>query len=290
MSSRLRVAVVGLGRRWERYRPALTGRDSLLEVEAVCDPSARRTRRVARDLRCEAAEAAEDLFDRPDLDALLLLLDAPWHGLWSLERACEAGKPVFCAAPVTCDDDHADDLQRKLRERPLPTMTALAGDVLPAVVRLRVLLDKHLGRARVVRITGSVGRHASDERLLVSGAWLSAFHLCAELLDGAPEVVWTAAPAGSGMVNVTLAYPDGRAALVSLSADTGTGWRVAVTAEKGSAAAALPRRLWWKDSRRGTRPCVYPRNRFGRTYCDASPNRSGRAGSRGRRSTTLAAL
>jgi predicted dehydrogenase len=247
MSSRLHVGVIGLGRRWERYRPALTGRDSLLDVGAVCDPSSRQTRRVARDLRCEGAEAAEDLFDRPDLDALLLL-DAPWHGLWSLERACEAGKPVFCAAPVTCDDGHAKDLQRKLQERPLPTMTAMASDVLPAVLRLRVLLDKHLGPARRVRITGNIGRHVTDEKLFDSGAWSSAVHLCSELLEGTPGIVWAACPAGSGMANVTFAYPNGCAALISITVGDGAGWRVAVTAEKGSAVVALPRRLSWKDS------------------------------------------
>jgi predicted dehydrogenase len=218
-----------------------------VEIEAVCDSSSRRTSRIARDLRCEAAEAAEDLLDRPDLDALLLL-DAPWHGLWTLERACEAGKPVFCAAPLTCDDEHADDLQRKLLERPLATMTALTGDVLPAVLRLRVLLDKHLGPARFVRIVGSVGRQVPDERLFHSAAWLSAFHLCGELLEGAPEIAWTAAPPGSGMANVTFAFPAGRAALVSLTVGRGAGWRVGVRAEKGSAVAALPRRLSWKDA------------------------------------------
>jgi predicted dehydrogenase len=217
-----------------------------VDVGAVCDPSSRRTARIARDLRCDIAETAEDLLDRPDLDALLLL-DAPWHGLWTLERACEAGKPVFCAAPLTCDDEHADDLQRKLRERPLLGMTALAGDVLPAVLRVRVLFDKHLGPARLVRVTGSLGKPAPEERRFHTAAWLSAFHLCGELLEGAPETVWSAAPAGSGMANVTFAYPGGRAALVSLTAG-GAGWRIAVQAENGSAVAALPRRLSWKDA------------------------------------------
>jgi predicted dehydrogenase len=247
VSSRLGVAVFGLGRRWERYLPALTGQDSPLEVRAVCDASPRRTNRVARQLRCEAAESTVDLFDRPNFDALLLL-DAPWHGLWPIERACEAGKPVFCAAPLTCYDSHAEGLQEKLRERSLQAMTALAGGSRPAVTRLLVLLDKQLGPARIVCITGSIGSRVTDERLLASGAWLSAFHLCGELLGGTPETVWTAAPAGSGWANVTLAFPNGRAARVSLTAGGEPGWRIAVTAEKGFAIANLPRRLRWKDA------------------------------------------
>ena len=50
------------------------------------------------------------------------------------------------------------------------------------------------------------------------------------------------------MANVTFAYPGGRAALISLTAGDGAGWRIAVQAEKGSAVAALPRRLSWKDA------------------------------------------
>src|SRR5947209_6538868 len=109
MTGRLRVGILGLGRRWQGYRPALTGPASPVEVRAVCNPLARRAFRIARQLRCEADDGAEDLLDRPDLDALLFL-DPAWHGLWPLERACRAGKPVFCAAPPTCDDARTDGL------------------------------------------------------------------------------------------------------------------------------------------------------------------------------------
>jgi predicted dehydrogenase len=247
MTKRLAVGVIGLGRRWERYRPALAEADSPLAVRAVCDPSARRATRVARLFGCETADGVAELLEHPDLEALLLL-DPPWHGLWSLERAGSAGKPVFCAAPLTCDDARADDLGRRLGQESHPVAAALPDEFFPATARLRVLLDKHLGAARLVSCLGQVGRQVSGEAILSSGALLPTLHLCARLFGDAPETVWTAAPSGSGMVNLTLAFSAGRAALVSLSPSRRTGWRVAVTAEQGTAEAVLPRRLRWRDA------------------------------------------
>jgi predicted dehydrogenase len=247
MPNRLRVGVIGLVRRWERYRLALTEPGSPLRVRAIYDPSARRTARVARQLQCEAADGTESLLDHPKIDAVLLL-DSPWHGLWSLERACQAGKPIFCAAPLTCDEGHAHELGQHFHEHSFPVMTAFATGLAPAVGRLRVLLDKHLGPVRTISCIGSIGRHATGETLLASGVLLPALHLCGELLAAAPTTVWAAAPAGSGVVNLTFAFPDGRAALVVLTAGASAGWRIAVTAEKGTAEASLPRRLRWRDA------------------------------------------
>jgi predicted dehydrogenase len=247
MSKRLAVGVIGLGRRWERYRQALAEADSPLSVRAVCDSSARRAGRVARLFGCETADGVADLLEHPDLEALLLL-DPQWHGLWALERAATVGKPVFCAAPLTCDDSRADDLGRRLRQKSHPVAAALPDEFFPATARLRVLLDKHLGAARLVSCLGQVGSQVSGEAILNAGALLPTLHLCARLLGDAPETVWTAAPSGCGMVNLTLAFSAGRAALVSLCPGRHSGWRVAVTAEHGSAEAVLPRRLRWRDA------------------------------------------
>lgn len=247
MTNRPGVGVIGLGRRWNRYRPALAGAESLLAVHAVWDPLARRAGRVAREFGCEAADGVEDLLDRPDLDAVLLL-DPPWHGLWPLQRAVRAKKAVFLAAPLTGDDGHADEIVRLLDGRPQPSMTAFSTEFIPAAVRLRVLLEKHLGPARSVTFLGQVSRQVSGESILQSGALLLALQLCRDLLAGAPHTIWAAAPAGGAVANVTLAFPDGRSAVIVLSGGRGHGRRVEVTAERGSAEAVLPRKLKWRDS------------------------------------------
>src|SRR4051812_21329042 len=135
MVTRLRVGVIGLGRRWAWYRPALAGPRPLLKVRAVCDQVAARAARVARVLGCEAASGPGDLVERPDIDAVLLL-DSQWYGLWPLGRGGGGGKPVFCDPPLTRDDEHADSLRRLLQTHPVPVLMALRPALAPAVQRL----------------------------------------------------------------------------------------------------------------------------------------------------------
>jgi hypothetical protein len=243
MAGRVRVGVIGLGKRWRRYRPALTGANAVMDVRAIWDSSPRRTIREARRLHCEAADGTEELRDRPDLDALLLF-DLPWHRLWTLERAA---KPVFCAAHVT-DDDHLNTVREAVRARSAPVMTALSARLLPTIARLRVLLDKHLGPARTVCCSAGVGGAVSGDRLLTSSALLPALDVCGELLSSSPRSIWTSVPADAGVVNLTLSYPGGHAACITLTAGQRSPWRVTVSADKGRAVALMPRRLQWRDS------------------------------------------
>ncbi len=150
MPPRLRVGIIGLGRRWRRCRPALHDLRNRLTVRAVCDQRPARAEQAAREFRCAAAAGPTDLLDRDDVEAILLL-DAPWFGLWPIEQAARVGKPVFCAVPLSCDDAHADEVVRRVRTARLPVMAAMAPALSPAVTRLRDLLATRLGRLRLVR-------------------------------------------------------------------------------------------------------------------------------------------
>src|SRR5437868_4711800 len=98
MSEPLRVGVIGLRPLWRRrYRPALRALPDRFQVVAVCDPLAGRAERAAKRLGCAAAGPTE-LLERPDIDALLLV-DAPWYGLWPVQLACRLGKPALCCPP-----------------------------------------------------------------------------------------------------------------------------------------------------------------------------------------------
>src|SRR5713101_7354841 len=108
MMPRLRVGVIGLGRRWRRrYRPALDPLRELFEVRALCDQIHHKAICEAKRAGCDAAQGPTDLLERSDVEACLLL-DPQWYGLWPLELACRLGKPVFCATPLEYDNDHAD--------------------------------------------------------------------------------------------------------------------------------------------------------------------------------------
>src|SRR5437588_4919504 len=150
MAKRLRVGIIGLGRRWPRYRQALRGLRKQVAVRALCDQVARAAEEQAGQLGCAAAAGPGDLIERADVDAVLLL-GAQWYGLWPLERACRVGKPVFCAVSLARDEAHADDLCPGVRAARLPVLMALPVADAPATGRLRALLAQHLGPARFVR-------------------------------------------------------------------------------------------------------------------------------------------
>src|SRR5260370_41165099 len=101
--TKLRVGILGLGRRWRRrYRPALHALRDRFVIRSVWDALPVRASRNARQLGCRAAGGVIDLLEGKDSDAILLL-DAAWHGLWPLEAACRFGKPGFCALPLDAD-------------------------------------------------------------------------------------------------------------------------------------------------------------------------------------------
>jgi predicted dehydrogenase len=242
MPDRVCIGVIGLGHRWQHFRPALLASNSPVEIRATCDARARRSARFARELHCEAAESLEELLDRNDVDGIALF-DTAWLGLWPAERAIAKRKPVLCPLRLTLEPAFA-----KLGDDTVPIMAALTASEMPAVRRLRVLMDKHLGPAKVIQCSFRVAGQRPTEMLLQSAILLEALHVCSSLLSGDPEIVSVAAAADCGLVNATFAFSDGRAAIVTLASAARPGWRIAVSSEQGEAEASLPRRLQWRDA------------------------------------------
>ena len=104
---RLRVGVIGLGRRWRRYRPLLSRLREHVEVRVVCDQIKVRAGAKQSDSSAAPAAGPVELLERPDVEAVLLL-DAQWYGLWPLEYACQINKPVLCAGSLAGDESNAD--------------------------------------------------------------------------------------------------------------------------------------------------------------------------------------
>ncbi len=246
MARRLRVGIIGLGRRWRRYGPALLRLGNRFVIRAVCDQVARRAEAEAKALGCAAAAGPADLVERADVDTVLLL-DRQWFSLWPLERACAAGKPVFFAASVADDDAHADALAAQVRDRGLAVFMAHPSLCSPALDLLEALLAERLGPARLVRVEQAVAPRAGAD-LLRASALLPLLARGAAMVGIKPGSVWAAAaPAGLGTV---VLEGEGRAVQVSLriGSAVGASCRVEVVAEKGTAVAALPRRVCWRDA------------------------------------------
>ena len=247
MTGRLRVGIIGLRRRWARYRSALAAPGSPFEIRIAYDASPQLTARARRELRCEVGASVEELLETKELDAFLFF-DSDWRGLWPLERACQSDRPIFCAVPLVCDEKAADEIRRRREQRPPRVMTVLGPRGAPASARLQALIQKHLGQPTTVCCQARLRRQRTGERMLISGTLLSALHLCGQLLQDQPETIWAAVPDKAGMVNVTLGFPGNRAAQVTLTSGGSPVWKVAVTAEKGIADVSLPRRLRWRDT------------------------------------------
>ena len=181
MPLRLRIGIIGLGRRWQRFRPALHELRDRVLVRAVCDQRPIRAEWAARELGCAAAAGPTDLLDRDDVEAALLL-GAQWFGLWPLEQAARLGKPVLCAVPLSTDDAHADDVMRRVREAGLPVMAALAPALSPVFARLRDLLAARLGGPRLVRCDWCGRGAGRPADLPGTRALPSLMHACAGLL------------------------------------------------------------------------------------------------------------
>lgn len=248
---RLRVGVIGLGRRWRRYRPILARLRDHIEVRTVCDQLARRAEIGARRLRCTASAGPVELLERGDVEAALLL-DPQWFGLWPLEHACRAKKPVFCALSPDSDDAHADALHQQIQESGLPVFLALGPVLAPATMHLRELLTHRLGRARLVRADWAVtpARTGPPRDLLQSPAVLPLLAGCAWLMDDVPRSVWTIDGEGGSFVSVIVQFGGDRLAQLTLwTAEAGrTPGRFEVVAEAGTATAELPRHLRWRDN------------------------------------------
>lgn len=245
---RLRVGVIGLGRRWQRYRSLLARLREHVEVRAVYDQVVRRAEIEAEPFSCAAAGGPAELLERPDVEAVLLL-DAQWYGLWPLEHACRVNKPVLCALSPASDAAHADAVCERIQGRGLPVLMALPPLLAPATRHLRELLTHRLGQARLVRADWSMAPHAGGD-LLDNPTVLPLLAACAWLLDDVPRSVWTLDGDRASFVTLMLRFGCDRLAQVNLwtAAAGRTLPRFEVVAEAGTATAALPRQLRWRDA------------------------------------------
>lgn len=248
---RLRVGVIGLGRRWRRYRSLLARLRGHVEVRAVCDQIVRRAEIEARRFSCTAAAGPVELLERPDVEAVLLL-DPQWYGLWPLEHACRMNKPVLCALSPASDVSHADRLHECIQSSGIPVLMALPPLLAPATRYLRELLTQRLGQARLVRADWSAAppREGTEHELLSNPAVLPLLAACAWLLDDVPRGIWAIDGESASFVTLVLRFGRDRLAQVNLwtAAAGRTPPRLELVAEAGTAVAELPRQLRWRDA------------------------------------------
>ena len=208
------------------------------------------------------------------------MLTPQWFGLFPVEVACEARKPVYCALTPARDPEDLIHVAESIRAAGIPFMPELARRFYPATIRLRELLATKLGAPRLIlghtRLFGfdRYGSPGPSSQLtpmpltIDPGSYLLDW--CRHVFQGEPtRIVGQAAvagpgaspePSGADFATFTLAFADQRAAQIEISRYHRSLWGDAarvlpapgfqVFAEKGAAWLEMPDRIQWSDSER----------------------------------------
>jgi predicted dehydrogenase len=249
----LGVGVIGLGRHWRRYQPALQALPHHFAVRALCDQVPRRAAKEAEQLGCTAAVGPTELLEHPQVD-VLLLLDAQWFRLWPIELACRLGKPVFSCASWEIDDCHADALYQQVRARRLPLLFEMAPRLAPATERLQRLLDSQLGPARLVLCEcvqplpdSRKAAPGPEPAFLLGPEGIAVVDWCSCLIGVEPVRVLAFAAEAAGFAGVFLEGSAGSAIHISRRCVPAARpvLRLRIVAERGSAVIRYPYRVSW---------------------------------------------
>ena len=185
---KLRVGLVGLGNVWEnRHRPALRALSDRFEVRAVCEPVAHRAELAAKDFGAAAVDGYRALAEREDVDAVMVL-SSQWFGPLPILAACDAGKAVYCAAPLDFQPDQAAQIKERVERSGVAFVAEFARRHAPATLRLKELIATRLGNPRLIfchqRIpTPAAGAKSSPKQVR------PAMHEMVELVDWCRYVV-----------------------------------------------------------------------------------------------------
>ncbi len=147
---KLRVGVVGLGDDWEsRYRLALRSLADRFEVRAVCAEVACRAEQAAAEFGAIPVDGYRALLARTDVDAVLML-SSQLYGSLPILAACDAGKAIYCGAPLDLDPQRAREIKDRVDASGVAFMAEFPRRHAPATLRLKELIATRLGEPRLL--------------------------------------------------------------------------------------------------------------------------------------------
>ena len=140
----IRVGIVGLkpGESWAAmaHVPALRALGKDFTVAGVANSTLDSSRAAAAALDIpHAFDGAADLIASPDIDAVTVTITVPQH-VDVVRAALEAGKHVYCEAPLGRDLAEAEEMAALARAAPGVAVVGLQARVAPAVLHLRDLV------------------------------------------------------------------------------------------------------------------------------------------------------
>jgi UDP-2-acetamido-3-amino-2,3-dideoxy-glucuronate N-acetyltransferase len=200
MSKKISVAVLGSGM-WGRNHVRVWSEIGVLK--AVCDSDAERLREMQSQFSgVDVHQQAEEIFSRPDIQAVVIATPAPTHYTLAL-AAMRAGKDVLVEKPMALTSDEG---KRLLQESEKLNRILMVGHVLeyhPAITRLRELVNEGaLGRVQYIYSNRlNLGRIRTEENAL----WSFAPHDVAIILRLVGKMPQQISCHGAGYLNREIA-------------------------------------------------------------------------------------
>jgi predicted dehydrogenase len=140
----------------ESCREAVQQAANRLVVRAVYDVVPAKAEQVAKERAAAIAPSLTNLFERSDVDAVIVL-ETAWQDWYALDLACRFHKPTLLFGPWKNDVPRLEQAHRSARDAGVLLMAAFPRRHAPSTIRLRELLATKLGppRSIAVKIAGT---------------------------------------------------------------------------------------------------------------------------------------
>ncbi|MCW2308899.1 Gfo/Idh/MocA family protein [Rhodobium gokarnense] len=156
---KIRVGIIGLkpGSSWAgvAHVPSLQALADDFVIAGVANSTLDSSKAAAAAIGIPNAFAsADDLIASPEIDAVTVTITVPQH-LAVVKAALEAGKHVYCEAPLGNGLEEAEEMAALARDKGLVAVVGLQARVAPEVFHLRKLLDDgYVGRVLSSSLSG----------------------------------------------------------------------------------------------------------------------------------------
>lgn len=139
------LGVVGSAALWEdSYREVIRRQAKPVVLRGVYHPVPALADQAARDWQGWVAPSLTNLFERPEIDGVLVF-DTAWQGWYALELAVRFRKPTLITGPWGDDIARLERIHLAAREAGVLLMAAFPRRHCPATNRLRELMATKLG-------------------------------------------------------------------------------------------------------------------------------------------------
>lgn len=236
------LGLVGLGSAWDaHYLPAVRSLSRNVVVRGVFDAVPARAELAAREWQSLAAPSLTHLYERADIDAVILL-DNAWHGWFALDLACRYKKPTLITGPWRGELEALEHCHLAARDAGVLLMAACPRRHAPSTNRLRELLATKLGAPQSIEADVTWPATSAQEELIGVIDW------CSCVMGRAPAEV-TPARNGNAGGAIALKFPlAGQAASIRVhrSGDAASAEQLQINAQHGSAKVTGPTEIAWR--------------------------------------------